>query len=443
MSIKKWSTRLTLLRSFVSETGSFVQSSDFDSGFVDSLGLSAWSGLGEQGAGGSFMNLLGRVAYVPTDTAIDFMNRDAIASLNACAIAAVNDGTFKSVEFTKGAKVPLNIGVAVPVSPSPIYRVLQILGGEFWGTTKEVLAEIDPEKFLIRQGLKVFGDGEGSELISKKEDDDPKPYNNIVELMAAFITTLYHRAGYQGLPAMVQESLIKGEENEQIELETALEFQLYHLKALDALMGQFPIKIKLTNEDTEEKTLEFPNVAETMAELMGMHITNRVAVTTITDVLLRTLAEVQKERITSHQALDFGKSIAQFIGFKGNYIERKMKILTSPQETKLNDFLQPSEQFYMGFNEEDEFSLMEFINKIHVDVATILAAVTSKVNPEKLEEDLFGGLIESFREQNREWDEIINRYRNPRAGDEIMHPEAENTTLEIIDRSNTEPPQIN
>jgi hypothetical protein len=158
--------------------------------------------------------------------------------------------------------------------------------------------------------------------------------NGLVELLGAYLAIPYARAGFQDYPVITPNSLIKqpeeeeydpGEEGFDPQFETKhqnySEFYTWLVKQFDAVAGQFPIDIKIEDNDLikledQELELSLPNLAETLAEMMGTNITNQALNNAILSVLLRNLAETGSNRVLNIKQYALQEAMSEYLGYK-------------------------------------------------------------------------------------------------------------------------------
>lgn len=131
------------------------------------------------------------------------------------------------------------------------------------------------------------------------------------------------------------------------EIQNLAHFNSHVLRQLDALCGAFPIKVQIkdidaTKSGNQSVTLEFPNVAETLAEIAGMMLTLKRDTTTISSAAIRNLVETGSAKQIAYLAYQYAKENADFLGYKGKQKTDKVPFSFTPGKKKLSELLQES-----------------------------------------------------------------------------------------------------
>ena len=143
--------------------------------------------------------------------------------------------------------------------------IYAVLGGDTWQVKSDgsLTLPVEPEKLIREVGGVLYS--ENSESLTQLT------VTNLLELFTAFSTVDFYRSGHHRLPAAVLPSLVNnpgGEDNqEEVELEKIYDvfsFQEWTVKQIDALVGEFPLKITTKranpdNNETEETEMVMPN----------------------------------------------------------------------------------------------------------------------------------------------------------------------------------------
>jgi hypothetical protein len=132
----------------------------------------------------------------------------------------------------------------------------------------------------------------GNQPLPTPPRDDMACCDETLELLEA----IYTRLGVDEFPVKAPALLVQ-ENDAESTLENHAQLWEWQARNLDALMGQFPIKIKVkdsdpTTEGNQEVEIKLPNVAETLAELFGLVYQAETNGDLLVEMLLRLIPEV-------------------------------------------------------------------------------------------------------------------------------------------------------
>lgn len=216
----------------------------------------------------------------------------------------------------------------------PIYQFLQLQ------QYSEPQFNVSPEDLIKTLGRTIY----------RSDDPGSVPIKTISDLMAAIAAAGFHRGGLHRLPAKVPRSLTGDRSrNDQTKIEDMLSWQEWEIKQLDALTGQFSVKIEVTDDADQTATVEFKNLAEGLAEIAGLLLGTAADADLAANLALRATLEASKAGNAAIIGQDYIKAIAQYLGFKGNEVERKVKSTITPGKTKKDEILKESEQKIPGY----------------------------------------------------------------------------------------------
>ena len=146
-------------------------------------------------------------------------------------------------------------------------------------------------------------------------------------------------------PAKVPESFVKkdGEEAKEIKVNNLTELWEWYFKQFDALIGEFSIRmdVEQPNDDdddsgaTEPQRLEFLNIAEVLAEMLGANLNASVNSDLIVSLLSRSLIEsgqVKKLAISNSYYL---QAIADYLGFEQKHFKKEIPFSFTPKAESL------------------------------------------------------------------------------------------------------------
>ncbi|NJO52622.1 MAG: hypothetical protein HC840_28070 [Leptolyngbyaceae cyanobacterium RM2_2_4] len=129
--------------------------------------------------------------------------------------------------------------------------------------------------------------------------------------------------GVNQYPASVPQNLLTNLPERQIQLQSLTELFGWYVRQFDALIGEFPIDIKIQDVDpltegNQEQEIKLMNVAETLTELYALAAKSSINGDLHTNFLTRLAAEVIATKNASIVTQDYARANAQFLGYKGN-----------------------------------------------------------------------------------------------------------------------------
>lgn len=167
-------------------------------------------------------------------------------------------------------------------------------------------------------------------------------FQNLTQATQQAITSANNAEVNLGIPFRTPKTLIKETVNPTI---THLDFASiisWIIYQMDALIGEFPIKLEIEDSDlmkTGDQTLklEFPNIAETLAEMAGLAINSKAVTEANLDASMRTLMESgsgRKQAIVNHALLE---AIQDYLGFSSRQKIIEVPFTYNPIDAVKND----------------------------------------------------------------------------------------------------------
>ena len=236
-------------------------------------------------------------------------------------------------------------------------RVYSILGGFQWypdNPVAPIILNAVLPKYDYLQRIQQLGYDHLGEQLEKKE---PRDVYSIIDLIAGNQATLYYRLGLQDYPVSVPADLSAPStgDADYMEMLHPTRYQSWLVRQIDALLGQYPIKIHLEDSDLikvgdQPVDISLPNVAESLAELAGMAIYNQAKVDALLGVVLRNLIETGSNRQQSIVSYHLLQGIQEYLGYtskeKIEEIDFTFNPLVasaeSPEPESLTEALKPS-----------------------------------------------------------------------------------------------------
>jgi hypothetical protein len=277
------------------------------------------------------------------------------------------------------------------------------------------------------------------ELVDEKDRTKKKKINSLVELHVEQLGKFKKIDTKLGdLPAKVPDLLTK-EEPSEIEIESLGELLLWQIKQLDAVMGKFPITIKIkdtdsTKEGDQAAEITVPNAAEAINELLGLAVTIKRDTHANVVLGMKILPQVGMATKLAQMGLDVALACAEFLGFSLTQKKKKMPMLFTPGATDLDDLLKEEEVEYLCYENAQEVDLMDHIRKILEMVARWTAQNWRRVDfrdpRSSVLANLYGG-IDGMRKGKKE---------NEQEDFDVFTEKAEKGFTNVVGISDTENP---
>lgn len=315
------------------------------------------------------------------------------------------------------------------------YTIYKILGGGTWvesgtGEAKTVSLAINPEDKIKELGGLLYSENSTAvnELVA----------TNLLDLINTYEAVNFYRNGFHRLPAKTLKSLINDVDgNQEITIYDAFSWQEYLIKQIDALVGEFPIKMKYYGTDDQgevtEQDIELNNISVAIAEILALNLGMARDTDTAVNVGMKTLIEARNAANAAIVGVDYSRANAEYLGYKGNQVEREVKCTFTPKATNLKNTLKPSTQKIIGWDYEDRETLIEVIKKTLVGTEIIKAALFHPYQPggsvtgDNINENLEGNKAK----QDVEWEQFKQRVNNPSGRYQVPKPTANIRDLTI------------
>jgi hypothetical protein len=272
-------------------------------------------------------------------------------------------------------------------------RSHNILGGDIWfanNASREANYKVKIEQ-KIKQSGSLFGfpsvADNSQSTTGSTGDNNAQPIagqmeaKSIIDLINAYTSNLYHRAGYHGLPASVPKTLLGYTDGDTPEtIQDFATYFVWFVKQVDALIGKFPINITIEDVDpltqgNQTKNVELPNIAEALAEMYGLNISSSVNGDVAVNFLMRLASEVIATKNSSLITQDYVRANAAFLGYKGNPARREINYsFDAAKLGSLDEFLNEAKGYIVGWEEDDKESVVGFLQRIVFSAGIIKAA---------------------------------------------------------------------
>ncbi len=186
-------------------------------------------------------------------------------------------------------------------------------------------------------------------------------------------------------------------------------------KNLDALSGQYPIKLEIEDTDpitrgNQSETIDLPNQAEAMAELFGLAYEANTNSELAVNMLFRLIPEVIAAKNSSLTAQDYSQAISNWLGFRVKNVEREIDSNFNPlSPNSLTDFLSASKYKIQGVEDDDPHTLVEWIQQIKYATAIVKASVFRGAGQESnLTEEIQSVTDNQSADSGEAWEKFVD-----------------------------------
>lgn len=229
---------------------------------------------------------------------------------------------------------------------------------------------------------------------------DSKDNNNLDDIKA-MLNKIQKSIGSDNFPAKAPAWLNDFGQGD-ITINSMSEYVAYIVKQMDAVLGNFPIKIKikdsdLTKEGNQEITLNIPNMAEGIAELLGLALTTRTETDAILNAVIRNLVETGSTRQQVFLAYQLAMANAEFLGYELKQKQIKVPFAFTPGKSKLDEILKESEQTIVGYENTDSQDIKDLVAPLLELAAMWKAQNFKRVHPISTAADILSILKDGKR----------------------------------------------
>lgn len=208
---------------------------------------------------------------------------------------------------------------------------------------------------------------------------------SFAEALIHCITPLFTRLGLHGFPFSLPKNInqepsdssgkISADDYQSIDSLT--EFNIWQFQQLDGIFGQFPLRIKTKDAEGKEHLLSFPNLAETLSELIGMLSYAGILQELMLKMNVKQGVEIEKTFLTALEGRDFAKSNADFMGYRIDEDAEEIILAFDPTAKNISDFLNNHESKTSRYkiSEAEKNDLLSILNKIAISADIAKSAV--------------------------------------------------------------------
>lgn len=273
---------------------------------------------------------------------------------------------------------------------------------------------------LLREILKRIGTPANKSIAGNLTGGGSTQTPTLTDIAYEFPKLLAEKIGTGELPASVPASL-QGTDSTSIKIDNLAAFQSYLIEQLDALIGEFPVKVEIEDIDpatkgNQSQTLEIPNIAEGLAEIFGMGARSTINSEAILNLLVRTATEVIATKNAAIIAQEYAMGNADYLGYKGNVVQRKVnyaldftKAADKPPED-VAELLQEIEGSLNGWQNTDRDTLSRALKDLRFAAGIIKAtSFRGKKDAARLNKELSESIDPSLDADNDDkWKEYLN-----------------------------------
>lgn len=194
------------------------------------------------------------------------------------------------------------------------------------------------------------------------------------------------RLAVNDFPVSVPQSLLADRGNSTEEIQSVSQFIKWFVLQMDALIGQFPIAITIkdadaTKEGDQKKEIKIPNLAEGIAELIGIGMNASINTDSLVNIGVRNLYETNLAKNAAIVAQDIARNNAEFLDYEVKEIDRKVPAAFTLGEIELDKILKESEHNIRTYDNVDKAQLKDYMTEFLQAVAIIRAAHWRKLDP--------------------------------------------------------------
>ena len=154
-------------------------------------------------------------------------------------------------------------------------------------------------------------------------------------------------------------------------IESLAELGVWIVEQLDGVVGKWPMEVPVPGAST---ALAVPNIAEGMAEMFGMRISQQVTAAQILNTSSRTLAQAGSATQQAAQAQMIAKANAEFLGYESRPTAVDMPLTYTPGHDPGEGLLEESTAKIRGWENTDGTDLKQILSDL-MHAAQIIKAV--------------------------------------------------------------------
>ena len=236
-------------------------------------------------------------------------------------------------------------------------------------------------------------------------------------------------------------SLLTNSESDDLEIATLPQAIAWFVKNIDAITGQYPIKIEIADADpltdgAQPQLISLPNQSEALAEMFGLAYESNLNSELAVNMLFRMIPELIATKNSSLTTQDYTQAITNYLGFRTKNVSRKVNSNFNPlRADTLGEFLKESTYRLPGVEDDDPHTLVEWLTQIKYGVAIGKASVfRSPDQAENLVEEMKSVIESKPGDSGEEWERFIDALNRSASNltDRDYHPRPRATSVEDI-----------
>jgi hypothetical protein len=281
--------------------------------------------------------------------------------------------------------------------------------------------------------LSAIKNGKINDLMStvtSTTDGNKVAIDSLPQLLTHLASADYFRSGHHRYPQEVPHSLNRRtwekDKPKLMEIGDAGHYQEWIADQLDALLGQWPAKVRIKTRDKagnqvkgkdgkEGELVDLPNLAEGMAEMLTLLFNVNILTEHNHQMQIKSIIENFKDFNQNTMTYDHVVAISKFLGYHGETYTDKINIPFNPKAKSLLEFQKPSEQTQVRWKLTDALIVKEEMIKMAMNAAKAASAVWQKYKPG---DKIPGERIKEEREAEQEktdkaWEEFLKNQNAP------------------------------
>lgn len=224
----------------------------------------------------------------------------------------------------------------------------------------------------------------------------PPPDNDLLKVLIKKVNKLSEIVGVEEYPATLPASLISKDEgflgnlipNPDKKIPNLTQLLGWYIERFDEVMGQFEIPIEVKDSDPtipgdQPLGMKLPNVAESIAEMMGLLLQSTINTESLVSLTTRTLIESGQDKQQNYLNYMLLQAVVDYLGF--NYKENKVKLpmAFTPGKEKLEELLKETTLDIAVPEFDEKFNFQTDLIRLKEAAAIIKSVYFEKVNPFK------------------------------------------------------------
>lgn len=231
---------------------------------------------------------------------------------------------------------------------------------------------------------------------------------------------LSRRLGTGDYPIKTPQWLVSNQGNATATHESLTQFNFWLMRQIDALIGEFPIRIQIQDSDPTEKgaqtkTINLPNLAEAVAEIYGLAAKTSIDSDVHTSFLIRLAAETMAAKTAALIAQDYASANASYLGYQGNQVARKVNFAFDPTELdSLETILKASQQDIIGWKNDDKENVAAYLQKLMFSAGLLKTVFFRKGNDlTRVLKEVAQFMPDPEAEESEGWKEFMRLINDP------------------------------